>query len=78
MGILKDVLRASNPKTLWTPGEEVPTSGVYEVLHDEENRHHEVTCVKGKTFPGSRSCPHPRYRLVYAADHIDDHPDTKR
>jgi hypothetical protein len=78
MGIFEDAIKRINVKTVFKPGERVLKSGIYEVLHDEDNPHHEVTCVAGKTFPGSRSCPHPRYRLVREAVHIDDHQDTER
>lgn len=74
---LNDIMKRIEAKALYKPGDKVPKSGIYEVLHDEENPHHEVTCVEGKTFPGSRSCPHPRYRLLREAVHIEDHPDTK-
>lgn len=72
-----DILGKVESKLGYKPGATVPDSGIYEVLNDEGNPHHEVTCIEGKTFPGSRSCAHPRYRLVRAAVHIDDHPDTK-
>jgi hypothetical protein len=58
------------------PGQMVPTSGIYSVTHD--NSHvlsHDVTCVAGKPFPPCNGCgEHPRFKLKYAAHHIDDHP----
>ena len=58
---------------LHKPGDEVCVSGIYEVVHDANHvQPHEVTC---EVFPPCRSCgPHPRFRLVRAAQHItDDH-----
>ncbi|WP_211475149.1 hypothetical protein [Collimonas humicola] len=64
--------------TEYKPGETVPDSGIYTVMHDPNKPHHEVTCIKGKIFPGSKTCAHPRYQLKNKAIHIDDHPDTKK
>jgi hypothetical protein len=53
------------------PGDTVPKSGIYLVTHDPAHTQpHEVTCVYGKTFPPCRSCHHPRFKLVRAAQHI--------
>lgn len=72
-----EIMKKIDGTAVYKPGDKVPKSGIYEVLHDTTHPHHEVTCIEGKTFPGSRSCPHPRYRLKHEAVHIDDHPDTK-
>jgi hypothetical protein len=54
------------------PGEEVPHSGIYRVIHDPRHaQEHEVTCVHGKRFPPCRGCIHPRFVLVKAARHIE-------
>jgi hypothetical protein len=56
------------------PGEQVPHSGIYRVIHDEAHeQEHEVTCVFGKPFPPCRGCKHPRFILKYAAVHIEQH-----
>lgn len=39
------------------PGDIVPHSGIYRVLHDTHHRsEHEVTCVYGKKFPPCNHC----------------------
>jgi len=46
------------------PGDTVPNSGIYRVIHDPEHtEEHEVTCVYGKTFPPCSGCHHPRFIL---------------
>jgi hypothetical protein len=63
----------------YKPGQTVPTSGIYQVTHD--NRHtaaHEVTAVRGEPFPPCRNCGHGiTYVLVRAAHHLPDHPSLK-
>jgi hypothetical protein len=57
---------------VFKPGDEVPHSGIYKVIHDPEHTEsHEVTCVFGKPFPPCRGCKHPRFVLVRAAQHIE-------
>lgn len=54
------------------PGQEVPNSGIYDVIHDKHAQAHEVTCVYGEPFPPCKSCGHAaRFVLVRAAQHID-------
>lgn len=56
----------------YKPGDEVPKSGIYRVIHDPRHaEEHEVTCVYGKKFPPCRSCAHPRFILVRSAHHIE-------
>jgi hypothetical protein len=56
------------------PGEDVPHSGIYTVVHDPYHAEpHDVTCVYGKTFPPCRGCKHPRFVLKYAAVHVRSH-----
>jgi hypothetical protein len=54
------------------PGEMVPRSGIYRVVHDKYHAvEHEVTCVYDKIFPPCRHCGHGvRFVLVRAAQHI--------
>jgi hypothetical protein len=60
------------------PGDPVPTSGIYKVIHDPEHaQSHEVTCVYGKKFPPCHGCAHPRFVLVRAAHHIETHEHFK-
>lgn len=59
---------------IFKPGEKVKQSGIYTVLHDDNHKEpHDVTCVNGKVFPPCRDCRHPRFRLKYAAIHIENH-----
>jgi hypothetical protein len=62
-------------KHVYKPGEEVPTSGIYQVVHDTiHHEEHEVTAVAGEPFPPCNHCgDHPRFRLVHAAHHIGRH-----
>jgi hypothetical protein len=57
---------------VFKPGEEVPHSGIYKVVHDPvHSKEHEVTCVYGKRFPPCNHCGHHvRFVLVRAAQHI--------
>jgi len=60
------------------PGDVVETSGIYEVEHDRNHaKMHEVTCVYGKRFPPCRGCQHPRFKLVRAAQHIEQNEHFK-
>ncbi|WP_257811680.1 YjzC family protein [Burkholderia glumae] len=57
---------------IFKPGDKVPHSGIYTVIHDKEHiESHDVTCVYGKVFPPCKGCgAHPRFKLKYAAQHI--------
>jgi hypothetical protein len=61
------------------PGEKVPTSGIYDVIHDKlDGDHHalphQVTAIAGKVFPRCRGCHGSvRFRLHQAAEHVEDH-----
>lgn len=65
----------ANIGDIFKPGEEVPHSGIYRVVHDTHHaQEHEVTCVYGKRFPPCNNCGHGvRFVLVRAAHHIDTH-----
>jgi hypothetical protein len=44
---------------VFKPGQTVEVSGIYTVTHDVNHRDvHEVTCVRGKTFPPCNHCGH--------------------
>jgi hypothetical protein len=59
---------------IFKPGDDVPASGIYRVIHDpKHDQEHEVTCVFGKKFPPCGKCAHPRFVLVRAAHHIATH-----
>jgi len=60
--------------TLYAPGQRVPTSGIYRVVHDQyHSTSHEVTCVRGEPFPPCRYCGNSvRYQLAHAALHLSE------
>jgi hypothetical protein len=58
----------------YKPGDTVPLSGIYGVSHDPRHAEpHEVTCIERRKFPPCRTCKEPRFVLVRAAKHIEDH-----
>lgn len=65
---------------IFKPGEKVPKSGIYRVVHDRNHvEEHEITAVIGETFPPCNHCgQHPRFRLVRAATHISNHKAFKK
>ncbi|MFL6672801.1 MAG: hypothetical protein ACJ8LG_05850 [Massilia sp.] len=60
---------------IYSPGDVVPKSGIYKVVHDSEHAaQHEVTCVYGEPFPPCNHCgKHPRFQLVRPATHVRRH-----
>lgn len=66
------------------PGEKVPVSGIYDVIHDkldndDHAQSHQVTAVSGTVFPSCRGCRgEVRFRLHLAAEHIEAHGHFKR
>lgn len=44
------------PDSRYRPGEVVPESGVYRVLHSRHRATHESTLKEGETFPSCRKC----------------------
>jgi hypothetical protein len=69
----------ANAGDVFKPGDDVPNSGIYRVVHDPKHaQEHEVTCISGKKFPPCRGCAHPRFVLVKAALHIDAHEHFRR
>jgi hypothetical protein len=69
----------ANIGDVFKPGQDVPRSGIYKVIHDPtHSQEHEVTCIFGKRFPPCRGCTHPRFVLIRAAQHIDLHDNFKR
>ncbi len=58
----------------FTPNEICPKSGIYRVNHHPAHAaDHEVTCVKGRTFPPCRLCGHVRFVLVKHAPRLQSH-----
>lgn len=64
---------------IYKPGQKVPYSGIYQVVHDlVHQERHEVTCISGEVFPPCNKCGgHPRFELVRAAVHIRSHQHFK-
>jgi hypothetical protein len=59
---------------VFKPGDKVPASGIYRVLHDDNHvEPHDVTCIYSKIFPPCRDCSHPRFALRVRAIHIGSH-----
>ena len=62
---------------VFTPGDTVPTSGIYEAIHDKLDgddhcQSHRVIAISGNRFPPCRVClEQARFRLLQAADFID-------
>jgi hypothetical protein len=54
------------------PGEKVPHSGIYDVVHDPVHaQRHQVTCVYDDRFPPCNHCgDHVRFRLAVKAIHV--------
>ncbi len=65
---------------LYKPGDDVPKSGIYKVIHDPKHTaDHEVTCIYGRKFPPCNGCGHhPRFELIRAAIHIDSSEHFKK
>ena len=57
------------------PGEVIPHSGAYEVIHDPSHTsNHQVICLYGRRFPPCAHCRYGvRFRLVFKALHVTDH-----
>ena len=68
-----------NNNDVFKPGEKVPASGIYDVIHDkldgDDHAHaHQVTAKSGTVFPPCRGCQGSvRFRLHHAAEHLDTH-----
>jgi len=64
---------------IFKPGDTVPRSGVYDVVHDPvHSKKHQATCVYGKKFPPCNNCGHHvRFKLYLAAQHIESNQHFK-
>ncbi len=64
---------------MFKPGDKVPRSGIYKVVHDKNHHEaHEVTVIYGSKFPPCNHCgEHPRFVLVRFAKHILQHEHFK-
>ena len=62
--------------SLFKPGDKVPNSGIYDVMHDplHGDKRHQVTCVYSEPFPPCNHCgKHVRFRLAVKALHVRQH-----
>lgn len=57
---------------LYRPGDAVPQSGIYEVIHDMEHRQaHDAVMILGNQFPTCETCNESvRFRIVRTAPYI--------
>lgn len=54
-------------------GQQIPDSGVYKVIHQQHRLPHEVTLLKGETFPRCAKCgDRVEFELVHAAPYNRD------
>jgi hypothetical protein len=73
----------ANDGDLFKPGDAVPASGIYDVIHDkldgqEHAEQHQITAIAGKTFPPCKGCQAwVRYRLYRAAEYIQENEHFK-
>jgi hypothetical protein len=60
----------------YRPGDDVPLSGIYRVLHQTHREAHEAVVLKGTAFPGCKGCgDNVRYRLLRSASPLDHDSD---
>jgi hypothetical protein len=58
---------------VFQPGDQVPESGVYQVWHYRHRLYHDVTLLRGQSFPICSECGHnARFRLVRSGPLIDE------
>jgi hypothetical protein len=56
---------------IFRPGETVPHSGIYAVLHDQPHTDYHKVFIEGGTFPLCSVCTvHVTFRLILAVPHI--------
>jgi hypothetical protein len=72
---------SANVGDIFKPGQKVPASGIYDVLHDPNHDRHQVTCVYGEPFPPCNHCggggEKVRFKLTVAATHVKNHDHFK-
>lgn len=73
------MLGASKAEQVYKPGEEVPESGVYTVIHDRHRASHAATVLKGDRFPACARCGLlVQFVLLRPATHIDEDSDFRQ
>jgi hypothetical protein len=79
-----DKQQTENTQHEFKPGDRVPVSGIYDVIHDKVDGDdhalpHQVTATRGRTFPPCRLCREElRYRLHRPVEHVQEHNDFKK
>jgi hypothetical protein len=67
------------PENSWKsyrPGDKVPASGIYRVMHFGHGHDHYVTCIREHVFPFCRTCgDRVRFRTFHLANGIEHHND---
>jgi hypothetical protein len=54
-------------------GQQIPDSGVYKVIHQQHRLPHEVTLLRGETFPRCTKCgDRVEFELIHAAPYQRD------
>ena len=72
---------AENNREEFRAGEKIPTSGVYDVIHDrvdgqEHAQDHQLTLIAGNVFPNCKACQGwVKFRPHHAAQNLGSHPD---
>jgi len=70
---------ASKAEQVFQPGEVVPESGVYTVVHVDHRQRHSATIFKGERFPQCTRCgPGVRFALARRAVLISEDLDFKQ
>jgi hypothetical protein len=58
---------------VFLPVQQVPESGVYQVLHYRHRLYHEVTVLRGSSFPHCSECGNNvRFRLIRSAPLVNE------
>ncbi len=69
----------SRAEQIYKPGEAVPESGVYTVIHDQHRSNHVATIFKGGFFPSCAQCGSlVRFALVRPATPISEDSDFQQ
>lgn len=62
---------AVRPVRAFKPGQTVPISGLYTVVHQDHRAQHEVLAIRGDEFPGCRVCKDAvRFYVSQVVPHI--------
>ena len=62
-------MASDSTKTLFKPGQPVPTAGIYKVLHAQHRLPHKASFKAHETFPSCSKCTtHVRFELLVPAE----------